>query len=104
MSDSQNQSQSAADDRPHKEPTDAEEVYYEGSPPWRGLGGKLLLWPLVGLILIAAPFLLHRYVPSSGPPLLAWVICILVGLAFPMVPVLWAKTKRYRITNYRIDF
>jgi hypothetical protein len=82
---------------PHKAPTDAEEIYYEGSPPLRGLGFKLLLWPLAGFILIVLPYFLH----SSWKPA---AIAIFVGLCLPLAPVLWAKTTRYRITNYRIDF
>jgi len=94
----------AANDRPHKEPSDAEEIYYEGSPPWRGLGPKMLLWPLVGIILIAVPFMLHKYIPSISLPLWAWAAFILVGLIFPTIPMLYAKTHRYRISNYRIDY
>jgi hypothetical protein len=82
---------------PHKAPTDAEEIYYEGSPPLRGLGFKLLLWPAAGVVLIALPFLLHwSFKPAA--------VSILVGLCLPLAPVFWAKSIRYRISNYRIDF
>jgi hypothetical protein len=49
---------------PHKEPSDAEEIYYEGSPPVRGLGIHVLLWPLAGLVLVILPFLLHSHCRS----------------------------------------
>jgi hypothetical protein len=87
---------------PHKEPADAEEIYYQGSPLIRGLGPKQLLWPLIGLILIAAPFLLHHF--NVDVPPLAWLICVLIGLCLPTIPFLHARTIRYRISNYRIDF
>jgi PH (Pleckstrin Homology) domain-containing protein len=87
---------------PHKQPTDAEIIYYQGSPPWRGLGRKLLLWPLAGVLLIAAPFILLHFdihLPPTG-----WLVSILLGLGLPFMPILYAKTIRYRISNYRIDY
>lgn len=92
------------DATPHKAPSDAEEIYFEGSPPLRGLGLHLLLWPLAGLVLIAAPFVLHYTIVQSGLPWGVWVGCILVGLGLPVIPVLVAKAVHYRISNYRIDF
>jgi Bacterial PH domain len=89
---------------PHKEPTDAEEVYFEGSPPWRGLGAHMLLWPLSGLVFLAMPFVLRATGAVSSLPLWFWAACIVVGLILPTIPALIAKTLRYRITNYRIDF
>ena len=94
----------AADDRPHRQPDDTEEVYYEGSPPARGLGGKFILFLLVGLIILVIPFVIRS---ASGPgalPPLAYLIFIVVGLGIPLIPILMAKTVRYRITNYRIDY
>jgi membrane protein YdbS with pleckstrin-like domain len=93
-----------SDSTPHKEPSDTEEVYFEGSPPLRGLMLHLLLWPLAGLVLIAAPIVLHFTIVPSGPPLVVWASCILVGLGLLMVLVLISKTIHYRITNYRIDY
>jgi len=87
----------SGDNRPHKEPTDAEEIYYEGSPPVRGLGMHMMLWPVAGLILIVLPFLLH----STYKPAL---VAIFAGLILPMVPVAMAKSIRYRVSNYRIDY
>jgi len=90
-------------EKPHKEPSDAEEVYYEGSPRLRGLGFKLLLWPIVGLLVIAIPFFTY-FKWHHQIPLWMWALPICVGAAITMIPSLMAKTVRYRITNYRIDF
>ena len=87
---------------PHKEPSDSEEVYYEGSPPWRGLGGKVILWPLAGLAFIAIPFVAIHW--GHHVPALGWLIHFVVGLSLPWVPILHAKTIHYRITSYRIDY
>jgi hypothetical protein len=102
MSTIPNNPASSAASGPHKEPADAEEIYYEGSPLIRGLGAHQLLWPLAGLILIAAPFVLHHF--GVGLPAVGWIVCIVVGLCLPMVPVIHARTIRYRISNYRIDY
>jgi Bacterial PH domain len=90
------------DQQPHKEPSDAEEIYFQGSPPARGLGIKFLIWPVLGLVLILLPFVIHHIAGSL--PTAAWAVCILIGLCLPVVPAIWAKTIRYRISNYRIDY
>jgi hypothetical protein len=87
---------------PHKEPADAEEIYYQGSPLVRGLGEQQLLWPLAGLVFIAAPFLLHHF--NVPPPVFVWLGCLLIGFFLPLVPVIHARSIRYRISNYRIDY
>lgn len=87
----------------HKATGDTEEVYYEGSPLLRGELGRGFLWILIGLILIATPILLHIYM-DKGPAFPVWAGFIVLGLILLFVPSLKAKTVRYRITNYRIDF
>lgn len=87
----------------HKATGDTEEVYYEGSPLLRGELGRGFLWILIGLILISSPIALHIKM-EKGPPFSVWAALIIVGLIFLFVPWLKAKTVRYRITNYRIDF
>jgi membrane protein YdbS with pleckstrin-like domain len=82
-----------------------EKVYYEGSPLVRGNLGSLLLFFLVGLALIAAPFL-YWYL-SEGNKWPAWwvtLVMILIGLVLLIAPSIYARTIRYRISNYRIDF
>ena len=86
---------------PHAEPDDREEIYFEGSPPVRALAGKLCLYVLIGLALLAsAVWLIHKHV---GPWWLA-VAFIVAALVMPLVPWVLTKCVRYRISNYRIDF
>jgi uncharacterized membrane protein YdbT with pleckstrin-like domain len=77
-------------------------IYYEGSPPWRGLGGKVILWPLAGLAFLAIPFVATAYGHHVRP--IEWLIHLVVSPLLAFVPVLHAKTIRYRITSYRIDY
>jgi membrane protein YdbS with pleckstrin-like domain len=86
-----------AQDRTHQAPADDEVVYYQGSPPPRGLGAKMLLWPLAGAVMLVLPLNIHM----TG---LHAAACIFMGFGLAMLPGFWAKTIRYRITNYRIDY
>jgi Bacterial PH domain len=88
---------------PHKEPTDAEEVYFEGSPPLRGLGLGIVKWPLIAAVWISMPVFMHRFV-TSDVSAWVWVACIGFGLLTLLMPWIKLKSIRYRITNYRIDF
>ncbi|HVT87478.1 MAG TPA: PH domain-containing protein [Tepidisphaeraceae bacterium] len=90
-------------DRPHKPADDTEEVYYEGSPLLRGNLGRLFLCWLIGLIIMAVPLIWYLF---QAQWLWWWAIlgCLAVGLIIIFVPTLTARTKRYRISNYRIDF
>ncbi len=82
---------------------DPEKVYYEGSPLVRGNIGSLLLFFLIGALFIAGPFI---YRSMSGEWLAWWLIlaAIVIGLVLLIAPIVWARTIRYRISNYRIDF
>jgi membrane protein YdbS with pleckstrin-like domain len=92
----------AADDvRPPRD-NETETVYFEGSPLVRGSLGSLIIFWLLGVLLIAAPFL-YRYFDGTWPPMIATVLMILAGLLALVMPVLYARTVRYRITNFRID-
>jgi membrane protein YdbS with pleckstrin-like domain len=89
----------------HAEPADTEVVYYQGSPPVTAALGNLSIYLLIGLVLIAIPILYAVF--SNGHEWLVWWLTagfFIVGLALPLIPVLMAKTVRYRITNYRIDY
>ncbi len=88
---------------PHRPADDKEEVYFEGSPPLRGHIGMVLLYGLIGIILIAAPFVLAIQFKVASP---WWVklACVVAGIIVMLVPVIIVKRTRYRITNYRIDF
>lgn len=92
------------DDRPHRPADDKEEVYYDGSPMVRGEFGTMVLWTLLGLALIATPFLWHYLFDKAWWP---WYVVgglIVIGLMLMVIPVLVVKQFRYRISNYRIDF
>jgi membrane protein YdbS with pleckstrin-like domain len=90
---------------PHREADDHEEVYYEGSPMVRGQLGHVVLWTLIGLLLIFAPFIYSRLQKDHNWPIW-WVTlaCVVIGLLFLGIPILIVKSLRYRITNYRIDY
>jgi membrane protein YdbS with pleckstrin-like domain len=86
---------------PHAVPGDQEEVYFEGSPPVRAYASKVFLcWLIGGILLALAALIIHKHL---GP---WWLIVaiIVVALAIPWFPWIFAKRVGYRITNYRIDF
>jgi membrane protein YdbS with pleckstrin-like domain len=91
----------AAGATPHAEPDDREEIYFDGSPPVRALAGKVFLYGIIGLALLAlAALLIDKKV---GPWWIAGGV-IVIALAVPWTPWFFAKSVRYRISNYRIDF
>ena len=91
--------------RPHKEADDREEIYYQGSPMVRGNLGKIFLWAVGGLVLLAAPFIIRSASnPQEFPNIWVTIICVVLGLIMLLVPWLIVKSVRYRISNYRIDF
>ena len=90
---------------PHREADDREEIYYQGSPMVRGNLGKIMLWAIVGILLIAAPIIYYFFNREHQWPI--WCItlaCVVAGLIMLFIPYLIVKSVRYRITNYRIDF
>ena len=93
----------AADIRPPKE-TEAEAAYYEGSPLVRGSLGSLFGFGLLGILLIAAPFIYVYVLDKPWPVWWAVAAMILAGLIALLVPIIWARTIRYRISNFRIDY
>ena len=92
-----------SENRPHRPADDAEEVYYEGSPLIRGAIGKGIFWELLGLVLIAAPLVL-RYAFNQRVHPWIMIALIVLGLILACIPPLRARTVRYRVTNYRIDY
>ena len=93
----------AADVRPPKD-SETESVYYEGSPLVRGSLGSLFGFGLVGILLIAAPFLYYYFGDRIWPAWWVTAACVLLGLLALIIPIVWARTIRYRITNFRIDY
>src|SRR5262245_7834900 len=92
----------SADERPHKPADDREEVYFHGSPMLRGAMGQLILCTLISLGLLAIPIALAIY--DKNPPILVWLIAIVLATLVILIPTLMAKRVRYRISNYRVDF
>ncbi len=89
--------------RPHKPADDREEVYYQGSPLLRGEVGRLMLFWIIGLIILAIPIVL-RVFQNEWPFWAITLACVIVGIILLLVPVVIVKTVRYRISNYRIDY
>ncbi len=94
-----------ADDDHHRPPDDKEVIYFDGRPQLRGEVGRVSIFSLVGLLLIAIPFVWAGI--SKGHAFPIWwltlgLICL--GILSILSPLLLAKTIHYRITNYRIDF
>ncbi|MDB5357836.1 MAG: uncharacterized protein JWN24_4289 [Phycisphaerales bacterium] len=89
--------------KPHRPADDTEEVYYEGSPLIRGAVSKGILWELLGLALIAAPWVI-TIVLKTHLPVGVFAALVVIGLIIVCIPPLRAMTVRFRITNYRIDY
>lgn len=87
---------------PHRPPADTEEVYYEGSPSLKGEVGTVLLCSVIALVVVVGAFAaaIHWGGKLWGIALLSLV----AGAIAVAIPFLLARTTRYKITNYRIDF
>jgi len=90
----------AADTRTHAEPGDEEQVYFDGSPPSRAFIASMAMWGLVGIALIAGGILCFQH----KAPWWLGVAMIVIAVVMQCIPNVLAKSIRYRITNYRIDF
>ena len=80
-----------------------EKVYYEGSPMVRGSIGSLILFFLLGMLFILAPFI-YGFLADNWLPWWLILASVVIGLVLLVAPVIWARTIRYRISNYRIDY
>ena len=89
------------DDRPHKPADDTEEVYFEGSPLLRAELGRVILYGLVGVALLA--LVIVSFVKQWHWPWWLDLAVIAIAALITFWPILLRKTVRYRITNYRID-
>jgi membrane protein YdbS with pleckstrin-like domain len=92
-------------DAPHRPADDTEEVYFDGSPRARGEMMHLLGHFVIGIALIAVPFIWAALQKDHAWPIW-WVTLtlVLLGILFGVMPIVRVRTMRYRITNYRIDF
>ena len=70
----------------------------------RGEMGMFILWTVLGLALIAAPFVWHYLLDKEWWPWYVIVGLVVIGLMLMVIPVLVVKQFRYRISNHRIDF
>ena len=85
-------------DAPDHPADEREEVYFTGSPALRGSLGRFCLCGLLAAIIIVGTFALFAYgwyIPLLG---------LLVAAALVVIPVLFIRSERYRVTSYRIDF
>ncbi len=95
----------SADEKPHKPADDTEQVYYSGSPLLRAEVGKLGVWWLCGVAILAFP-IVWKSLSKNGewPGAVLILACLVVAVLAFVLPVLLQKTVRYRISNYRIDY
>lgn len=91
-----------ADDKPHKPPEDNEEVYYEGSPSLKGEVGSLIVYGAIALVILIAGF--WGGIATGGLGFLMLPLALLLAAGVVAYPVVMNKTKRFKITNYRIDY
>lgn len=91
-------------DRPHRAADDSEEIYFEGSPPIRGHIDRLLGFGLLGICCFLLPIIAKIMGWSWWPGAWLTLVFCLIGSALIFLPALLAKTIRFRISNYRIDY
>jgi hypothetical protein len=84
-------------------PNDHEVVYFDGRPVLRGEVGIAVAMAVVGIALLLTPVLV-RIFTGEFPSALVTIVCIVLGLALPFLPLIFTRTQRYRITSYRIDY
>ena len=87
---------------PHRPPEDNEEVYFDGHSSLKGEIARLCLHALIALLVLLLGGWLS--IALGGVWLLAILPVLAVALAIAGWPVLINRTRRFKITNYRIDF
>jgi membrane protein YdbS with pleckstrin-like domain len=92
----------APDNRPHRPADDSEEVYFEGSPLLRAEFGKVAIFGLIGIAIIAL-VTTDAFKWHSSLPWWMRLLAIAVAIGLFFIPSITRRTVRYRITNYRID-
>ena len=89
----------------HRVADDQEQIFYEGSPVLRSELARGFIWIAIGLVIIAAPIVIWIMAKEGTHPFAWWwfLVALVIGLGFILVP--WIRTKSicYKITNYRID-
>lgn len=87
----------------HRPPDDVEEVYFDGTPSLKGEAGTLVLLGLIDLVLIAGAVVGGLALGGLGL-LITVPAAAIVSLLLFAYPVLRLRSRRYKITNYRIDY
>src|SRR5262249_8131808 len=90
-------------DRPHKPADDTEEIYFQGSPLLRWELVRGWPWALVGLVIIAVPIVIKVLRQQTAIPWWVYAVPLIIGVLLIMIPWIWSKTIRFKISNYRID-
>lgn len=91
-------------DPENRPPIDAqdEEVYFEGSPLLRGEIGMTVLLVVLAVLVFLLPALAWFF--AWGWPWWTGVITTLIAAGLFLLPRVITKTRRYRISNFRIDY
>lgn len=88
---------------PHRPADDKEEIYFQGSPMLRGNFGSLSFSVVGGLVILLFPFI-WKLIGGSWPAWWAFPVCLLLAAIIWLIPIIFTRTMRYRISNYRIDY
>src|SRR5436190_13545368 len=88
---------------PHKPADDREEIYFQGSPLLRGSIGRLVFSWLLALLLALLP-VVWKMINGQWPIWWISLVCLVLAVLVLCVPVLFTRSLRYRISNYRIDY
>ena len=85
-------------DTPDNSSDTAEVIYFEGSPALRGSLGSVCLNVVIGVAILVAALAFR----AQG----GWILPagILIAAILPAIPIFIARSVRYRISSYRIDF
>lgn len=88
----------------HKPPDDREEVYFEGTPSLKGEIGTLTICALIDIALLVIAVITAKVIGTTAGWLISIPSALLLGSAVLLYPVILLRLKRYKITNYRIDY
>ena len=80
---------------------DQETIFYEGSPKLRGEFGLLFKCALAAILLFAVPILAQLIQKHATWWL--YLLFILAAIVALVVPSIFVRKYKYRISNYRID-
>lgn len=87
----------------NRPPEDREEVYFDGSPSLKGEVGTLAVCGAIAVVLLAVAVAIG--ISTGGLGLLVAIpTALVVGAGVFLWPVLTTRVRRYKVTNYRIDY